>query len=77
MAGCESADKEEEEEGYLVFRTGAGASGMMESGTGESGMGTDVHDVCTHLCCDPKDVGPGIESPAFIVSDARYRLGGL
>ena len=61
MAGCEAADEEEEEERYLVFRTGAGALGMMESGTGESGMSTDVHNVCAHLCCDPKDAGPGIK----------------
>ena len=61
MAGCEAADKEEDEEEYLVFRTGAGGLGMTQSGTGESGMGTDVHNVCTCLCCDPKDVGPGIE----------------
>ena len=61
MAGCEAADEEEDEEEYLVLRTGAGGSGMTESGTGESGMGTDVHDVCAYFGCDPKDAGPGIE----------------
>ena len=32
MAGGEAVDKEEDEEEYLVFRTGAGGSGTMESG---------------------------------------------
>ena len=58
MAGCEGADEEEVEEVYLVFGTGAGVSEMMELGTGESGMGADICNVCAHLCHDLKDVGP-------------------
>ena len=77
MAGCEAADEEEDDEEYLVFRTGADGSGMMESRTGESGMGTDVCNVCARFGCDPKDAGPGIESPAFVVNDTRYGLGGF
>ena len=42
MAGCEAVDEEEDQEEYLVLRTGAGGLGMTESRTGESGMGTDV-----------------------------------
>ena len=62
VAGCEAGDEEEVEERYLVFGTGtgAGALGMIKSGTGESGMGTDI-DVCTHLGRDLKGVGPGVE----------------
>ena len=80
MAGCEAADEEEDVEEYLVFRTGASGSGMTESGTGESGMGTDVRDVCARLGCDPKDAGSGIEAagiPCVRCERRKVRTRGL
>ena len=80
MAGCEAADEEEDEEEYLVFRTGASGLGMMECRTGESGMGTDVRDVCARLGCDPKDVGSGIEGagiPCVRCERRKVRARGL
>ena len=78
MAGCEAADKEEDEEEYLGFRTGASGSGMTESGTGESGMGTDVFDVCI-LVVTPRMrvLELPLESPAFVVNNTRYGLEGF
>ena len=78
MAGCEAADEEEDEEEYLVFRTGASGSGMMECGTGESVMGTDVRNVCAHLGCDPKDAGSGIEAAGIpCIRCERRKVQGL
>ena len=53
-------DEEELEEGCLVFRAGADASGTMGPRIGETGIGTDV---CAHLRCGIEDVDPaGVEA---------------